>query len=111
MLWQCKPAQDYCLVVRDGGEQKGNKLAILRLLSFFRLFMRLKRQAVLGRRICCPYISGGESNIMHFYVENKKADKITDCVINHRWFSDMPAETAEALWFGEEKQRREGGLR
>lgn len=47
---------------------------------------------------------------MHFYVENKKADKITDCVINHRWFSDMPAETAEALWFGEEKQRREGGL-
>lgn len=83
-LWLCKPAKDYCLVVRDGGEQESNKPAILHLLSFFRLFMRLKRQAVLGRRICCPYISGGESNIMHFYVENKKANKTTGCVINHR---------------------------
>lgn len=46
---------------------------------------------------------------MCFYVENKKANNIADCVINHGWFSCMPAETAEMFsGLGRERRGRKG---
>lgn len=46
---------------------------------------------------------------MHFYVENKKANNIADCVINHRRFSCMPEETAEM--FSDLGRQRKGEKR
>lgn len=47
-LWLCRIAKNSFLLVRDRGELKSNKLTILFLPSFFRLFMRLKRQSQAG---------------------------------------------------------------
>lgn len=49
---------------------------------------------------------------MRFYVENKKANNIADCVINHGRFSCMPVETAEmfsGLGRGEAERGEEKG--
>lgn len=81
-VWLCRIAKNSFLLERDREEQKKQQTDYL--FSFSRLFMRLKRQTVPSRQICYPYISVWESSITCFYVQNKKANKITDCVINHR---------------------------
>lgn len=82
-LWLCRMARNSFLLVRDRGEQEKQQTDYFVPAFIFQAFYEAKK-TVPGRQICYPYISEWESNITCFYVQNKKGNKITDCVINHR---------------------------